>query len=269
MGRPKTNSYFKTKFAIRIGELQKEYGYTDDYVINNVVNENGARIISDLQVLGSYKSGKRMPRDFYDVVKAFSKFYKVTTDYLIGKEDTKNHQIQHIKDVTGLSDAAIRKLMTLNIESSKYPGILEMIDAIISGTSAEDITYYINIYNQIYKDYKDSKAAVSNSNYDIEKMQSRFLKTQSLYSYWQSIVTQKLATYFDKQIQMEQDQYDYEHSAAYINNMIEQTADECKISEYILTDIDGKQIILKGDNYEKGMPIMDTPSLVEHRFSVD
>lgn len=244
MGRPKTIKYDKTMFAIRIGELQKEYGYTDEYVIQNIVDDMGNKLINDMQVLGSYKSGKRMPRDFYDVLKAFSKFYTVTTDYLIGTENTKNHQIKHISEVTGLSDTSIRKLIKFNNEAYKYPGILDMIDAIISGTSDEDITYYLNIYTQIYKDYKDAKSAISDSSYDIGKMQHRFLLTQSLYSYWKDVVTSKLSARFDEEILTEQNGY----SEDFIDSIIAAEAEFQNINS-ILEYEDGTIEVLKKDRY--------------------
>lgn len=93
-----------------------------------------------------------------------------------------------------------------------------MIDALISGTSSEDIAYYINLYNQIYNDYKDPKSGVADSAYDMEKMQQRFLLTQSMYSYWQSVVT-ALAPQFDKEMQEEKNRYEYEQSQEYWENI--------------------------------------------------
>lgn len=217
MGRKKTNNYVPSPFGKRISALQEKYGYTDQYVIDNIVNENNITLITDTQVYGSYKSGKRQyPRDLDVILKAFAKFYDVTTDYLLGIDDTPKPQVQSVQDATGLSESSVRKLMLFK---DKYPDIMKMIDAIISGASGEDITFYISLYNQIYNDYKDSKSEVTNSVYDMDKMQHRFLLTQSMYSYWQNIVTAALAPHFNKEMLLEQERIDYEHSQEFIDKI--------------------------------------------------
>ena len=69
MARPKEHEYEQTEFAKHIVELQQKHGYSDQYVVDNIVNENNATLIGNVQTYGSYKSGKRKnPRDFDDVL---------------------------------------------------------------------------------------------------------------------------------------------------------------------------------------------------------
>lgn len=243
MGRPKEHDYEKTKFAERITELQEKYGYSDQYVMDNIVNENNATLIENPQTYGSYKSGKRKnPRDFDDILKAFAKFYGVTTDYLLGLDNTPNPQVKSVQDATGLSESSVRKLMLFK---DKYPDIMNMIDAIISGASGENATFYFSLYNQIYEDYKDSKSGVVDFANDMIKMQHRFLLTQSMYSYWQNIVTAALAPQFDKEMLLEQERINYEHSQEYIDGI-----PDCPDCDYQIELEDGEIIELKAERYE-------------------
>lgn len=242
MARPKKHEYEKTAFAKRIVELQEKHGYTDQYVVDNLVNENNATLIGNVQTYGSYKSGKRKPQDFDSHLKAFAKFYDVTTDYLLGIDDTPKPQVKSVQDATGLSESSVRKLMLFK---DKYAEIMKMIDAIISGASDEDITFYINLYSQIYNDYKDSKSEITDSAYDMDKMQHRFLLSQSMYSYWQDIVTAKLAPQFDKEILAEKDRYEYEHSQEFREGI-----PDYPDYDYQIEQEDGEIIELKAERYK-------------------
>lgn len=206
-------------FAKRIGELQLLRGYTTNYVMENLFFDDGEPVINDRQVLDKYKSGERTPRYFEDTVKAFAKFYDVTADYLLGLNDTPNPQIKSVQEVTGLSAEAIKRLTQFKNE---YPDILAMVDAIIAGTTAEDVADYITLYNQIYSDYRDSKRPdkeVKGLLSEMNTVQRRFFLTQALYNYWQRIVTAKLAPSFDKEMLMEADRSQYEHSQEFFNTI--------------------------------------------------
>lgn len=212
MGRKKKNDYKRTVFAKRIEELQLLRGYSSEYVLEHLLGDSGMPLINDRQVLDSYKSGKRKPRDFDEALEAFAKFYGVTADYLLGLEDTPSHQVKAVQEVTGLSEDAVRRLMQFK---AGYPHIMAMVDAIIAGVAEDDIAYYLNLYRQIYEDYMDIKLGVMDSAYDMMKMQQRFFRTQSLYNYWQSIVIAKLASQFDNEMLMEADRREYEQSQEY------------------------------------------------------
>lgn len=213
MARKKTLAYETTAFGRRINKLEKERGYSEQYVIDHVVDSLGIPVINDLQVYGSYKSGKRKsPRDFPTVLQAFSNFYGVTTDYLLELEDTPNHQVQSVQDATGLSEMAVRSILQLN---KGYPDIMKMLDIILTCLSDENSTHLINLYNQIYNDYKDLIYNDTSSAYNYEKMEQRLLKTQSLYGFLSDIVQKGMSDTFDKLILQEEEENNYYHSQDY------------------------------------------------------
>lgn len=243
MARPRKYEYDQTAFARSISKLQKDQGYTDDYVMEHIVNEHGATLIENVQTYSSYKSGKRKtPRDFPDILIAFSKFYGVTTDYLLELEKTANHQVKAIQDVTGLSDRATRRLMSFH---DKYPDVLQMIDVLLCESSDEDITFFLNLYNQIYEEYKDTKAGDVSTSYDFEKMQDRFLRMQQMYNYISTTVRTGMASTFDKKILVEEDENNYYHSQEYIDSIPD--VPDC---DYDLEYEDGKVEHLRAERYK-------------------
>lgn len=243
MGRKKIHDYEQTAFARSISNLQKERGYTDDYVLEHIVDNFGNPLIKDVQTYGAYKSGKRKsPRNFPVILMAFSKFYGVTTDYLLELERTPNHQVKAIQDVTGLSKQAARRLMNFH---NKYPDILKMIDVLLSDSSDKDILFFINLYNQIYEEYKDTKSGDFSSSYDLEKIQHRFLRMQQMYNYISTTVRVGLASTFDKQILIEEDKINYYHSQEYIDT-IPNTID----NDYDLEYENGTTVHLKAERYK-------------------
>lgn len=243
MARPKIHDYEQTAFAKSISNLQTERGYTDDYVMEHIVNEFGATLIENVQTYGSYKSGKRKsPRDFPDLLIAFSKFYNVTTDYLLGLEETANHQVKAVQDVTGLSNKATRRLMSFH---DKYPNILQMIDVLLCESSDEDIIFFLNLYNQIYEEYKDTKAGDTSSSYDLEKMQHRFLWMQHMYNYISATVRGGMVSTFDKQILIDEDINNYHHSQEYMD-----TIPDVPNCDYDLEYEDGTVVQLRAERYK-------------------
>lgn len=152
MGRQKIHSYEQTVFAKRISLLQKKYGYTNDYIIDNLKDEKGNCLISDTQTYGNYKSGKRLPRDFPEIISAFSRFYDVTAGYLIGTEDAPNHQLKSIQDATGLSEASVKKLVNARKNS---PEIIKVIDSIIPVLNKENIPLFFYFFQQMGHIYKN------------------------------------------------------------------------------------------------------------------
>lgn len=109
--------------------------------------------IEHVQTYLSYKCGKRQPGVFDDALVAFAKIYDVSTDFLLGKDDTPNLTFKKAQDATGLSIESIRVLSKI---SKSRPEIMALMNVIISGLDGEDITYYDYIYQQMYDDYKDS-----------------------------------------------------------------------------------------------------------------
>ena len=201
MGRKKIHEYDKTAFARRICLLQEQHGYTNQEVMAGVVDEYGNKLINDEQVYGSYKSGKRTPRDFLLFLQAFAKFYDVTSDYLLELDEYPKPQFKSIQEATGFSVDAIRNLMEIQ---ENNPHIMRMIDALFSHSTDAGIAFLTNLYTQIFNDYKDKKDDDTESSYDLEKMQSRFLRTQRAYNYISSVVMDYLAEDFDIQLQQQE-----------------------------------------------------------------
>lgn len=216
MGRKKIHNYDQTAFARRICELQKHNGYTDQDVMDGVVDEYGNTLINDAQVYGSYKSGKRRnPRDFPILLQAFAKFYDVTADYLLELDDNPKPQIKSVQDATGLSVDAVRNLMSFH---NDFPALIKMMDTLLSSTDENGIAFLLNLYNQILSDYRDNREGNTTSSYDMDKMQQRILKTQQAYNYISAIVQSNMAEYLDKEIATREDENDYYHSDDFINN---------------------------------------------------
>ena len=218
MGRKKIHCYDQTTFARRICLLQEQHGYTDQEVMAGVVDEYGNKLINDAQVYGSYKSGKRTPRDFLLFLQAFAKFYDVTSDYLLELDEYPKPQFKSIQEATGFSVDAIRNLMSIQ---ENYPSVMKMIDALLSHSTDAGIAFLINLYTRIFDDYKDKKVDDAESSYDLEKMQSRFLRTQCAYNYISSVVMDYLADDFD--IQLQQQEAESEFFSSTTEQIISQT----------------------------------------------
>lgn len=203
-------------FCKRIGELQRLQGYSTNYVMENLFFDDGEPVIKDRQLLNKYKSGDREPQRFEDTVRAFAKFYDVTTDYLLGLDDTPNPQIKSVQDFTGLSDDAVKGLVVLK---NTQPDVLAMVDALLTSAASEHITLLYNLYQQIYDDYQDIKEGVSDSAYDMTKMHIRFLLTQRFYEHLKYVVINKLTPRFDNQMLVDADWYEYRQSQEYFDTI--------------------------------------------------
>ena len=126
----------------------------------------------------------------------------------------------------------------------KYPNLLQMIDVLLCESSDEDITFFLNLYNQIYKEYKDTKAGDASSFYDYEKMQHRFLRMQQMYNYISATVRGGMASTFDEQILIEKAENNHCHSKEYID-----TYPDGIDNDYVLEYENGTTVHLKADRY--------------------
>ena len=89
--------YEMNVFGERIGILQTEHNYTNQYVIDHLPpDKDGKPLINDTQTYMKYKSGERFIRGAekaVTLITAFAKFYNVTTDYLLGNSNDRNPSI--------------------------------------------------------------------------------------------------------------------------------------------------------------------------------
>lgn len=198
MGRKQTNTYDSTPFSRRICQLQEEHGYTDQEVIEGVIDENGNPLITGEQAYKTHKTGRSQPNNIQDMLRGYARFYGVSIDYLLEMTDDQTPEVGTVNEITGLSAAAVRQLTTLKDES---PVLLEMVDAILSAAAAENIA---SLYARIYKDYKEAKANIPDMFPEMsEAQQTRFAK--ELYKRIQSVVVGRLSPLFDREIMNEED----------------------------------------------------------------
>ena len=190
MGRKQTNTYESTPFSRRICQLQAEHEYKDQEVIEGVVDENGNRLITGEQAYDTHKRGRSQPNNLQDMLRGYARFYGVSVDYLLEMTDSPTPEIGKVEEITGLGAAAVKQLTVLKENS---PELLEMIDAIISAASIEDI---FNLNRWVYRRYKDSKRPmpdVSRNTYQLEQ-------DRELCRFILSAVINRMAPSFDKEM---------------------------------------------------------------------
>lgn len=198
MGRKQTNTYDSTPFSRRICQLQEEHGYTDQEVIEGVIDENGNPLITGEQAYKTHKTARSQPNNIQDMLRGYARFYGVSIDYLLEMTDDQTPEVGTVNEIVGLSAAAVRQLTALKDES---PVLLEMVDAILSAAAAENIA---SLYARIYKDYKEAKADIPDMFPEMsEAQQTRFAK--DFYKRLQSIVVDKLSLLFDREMMNEED----------------------------------------------------------------
>lgn len=217
-GRPKTHDYTLTDFAMKLSDLQAEHKLSTEQVINSLKDKDGNPIDMERQVYDSYKSGKRLPQSkhFPEIIRAFADLYGVTSDYLLGIDENPSPQIKSVQDATGLSEASVRNLMRFNTE---YPHIMKMIDAIIAGSTGEDILVFLDLYAQLYNEYKETHSDEPVRNYDAAKAQTHFLLMQNMFSYIKSVTETPMSEIFENDLREETKRHDYENTPEYIDNM--------------------------------------------------
>lgn len=90
-------------FGQRIKLLRLEHDWTQEYVCQKLNISSGA--------LSRYETGMYEPKSL-DLVKDFADLFNVSTDYLLGKTDTRNYEEDKANDVdlTGLDNEDIEKI---------------------------------------------------------------------------------------------------------------------------------------------------------------
>jgi len=103
-------------------KLRKEHGYTQE----TLANEIGCGIKS----LHNWESGKGKP-DTYHLEK-LAELFRVSTDYLLGREEYKTHDNKFICQETGLSEKALEVLKFLaKGEQESHKENIEMLNYIL------------------------------------------------------------------------------------------------------------------------------------------
>ena len=91
---------------------RKEAGYTQEELAE-YLNDRGHGCLSSVR---NWEQGKNPPS--MENLLHLCEFYDCDLDYLIGRIDCKTHDLQFIHEKTGLSEAAIRKLITWKEDST-------------------------------------------------------------------------------------------------------------------------------------------------------
>ena len=109
----------KAIFAERIGKLRNDKGMSQE--------ELSVALNIDRGTIAKYETQKRIPS--YEHLTAFSEYFNVSTDYLLGiaKNKTPDPDISMMCDYTGLSDDAIQTL-----ENIKGSNVSDTISALIA-----------------------------------------------------------------------------------------------------------------------------------------
>lgn len=241
MAKPRHSTYEITPFIKRILELQAKHGYTDRYVIDNVLDKNGKPFTEDLQTYGKWKTGERKPQRWHEAIVSFAEFYGVSTDYLLKPNEPETPQIGSVQQVTGLSVDAVRNILDIK---TKYPDIMKMLDVLLSNTNGENIVYLIDFYNQIINDFNDNQNNVADSSYDLVKMQSRLLHTQQAYNYISTLVHTSMREELESNALKKKNEQLYTHSQEYYESIPEQ-----EDNDYDLDFSDGEKRHLRSDRW--------------------
>lgn len=147
----------KAIFAERIGKLRNDKGMSQE--------ELSAALNIDRGTIAKYETQKRIPS--FEHLTAFSEYFNVSTDYLLGLTDNKTTdiEIQSICNKTGLSEKSIDVITELNeydimimskiIEyfgSGRSP-ILCLINDAINANPESNLSSIIERVNQIEEKY--------------------------------------------------------------------------------------------------------------------
>lgn len=134
-----TKVYDNSTFEARLKELRGDKNLAD------VAEALGISRVS----LGYYESGKRHPDA--EVLVKMARYFNVSLDYLVGISDVKSQSanIQHVSNLTGLSESAIKWLMARKKECD--PGRVFDPHAVVTTKDGE-------ILFDSHKENKDTRA---------------------------------------------------------------------------------------------------------------
>ena len=119
----------------RIRELRLEKGLT----IKALATELNIKE----STLSKYERAEREPS--IEALILLSKFFNVSVDYLVGKDDCKSTENQSISNALGIDEKTINALNSLNKKSNYYTE-LDYLEAIIQHPNFRDLMSQINSY---------------------------------------------------------------------------------------------------------------------------
>lgn len=148
------------KLAKRYKDLRMDYDINRTFTQQELANELGftKTQISDLE---RGKKGITI-----NLLKKYSSFFQVTTEYLLGLSDNKHYNTYNIGSVLGLSDNAIKKLNYYHTNNNeKEFNYMQLINFLIENINSDELeridrylfakpTYFL-IRDEIKDDYKN------------------------------------------------------------------------------------------------------------------
>lgn len=193
MGRKRKNhdAYQETIFSKRLSLLQEESEEDNDTVLCNLVKEDGSKVFNDEQTYRNYKTGKRFKQHQIDMLTSIAEYYGVTTDYLLGYDDEKNHTIKAAAEELQLSENAIKGIKSIVRNSNSQNPVLPILDFMLSNP-VELERLLKDIYNHIYQ---KQKADVEDNPLDIDVINKDMLFSIKIMKYLEKLITPALNEY--------------------------------------------------------------------------
>ena len=198
--------YEMNVFGERIGILQTEHNYTNQYVIDHLPpDKDGKPLINDTQTYMKYKSGERFIRGAekaVTLITAFAKFYNVTTDYLLGNSNDRNPSITNAQELTGLQYQSIQSLHTLK-EDNSFMAVdsLRIIDCLLSNCGYF-MAFTHNVKTELYTVYK-AEHTKKGSSYDMHSLNNQYIASQAIMNYLKDMLFRLFEQEFSKRLDRE------------------------------------------------------------------
>ncbi len=133
----------KKTFPLRLAELRKEKGLTQ--------GELADKIGISRQSVTLYERETRIPD--IEVLAKLAEFFGVTSDYLIGLEDYRAHELVSVGQYTGLDDGALCALAQYVVSEQEY-----ILSAISEVCKNKRLIYHLARYFYGVKTFEDAGA---------------------------------------------------------------------------------------------------------------
>ena len=158
-------AYNRDTVAKRLRELRKKRGWTQTEMgneLNKIVgvnalnlmvldDEKGKATVSQLESITRTKDGKERRGLTQNLAFAYAEIFDVSIDYLYGRTDDLKPYYRDVKELTGLSDDAVKTLCTVNeVEKNGYhlQQGMEFINAFLSMKVANSLFRPVEAYRK-------------------------------------------------------------------------------------------------------------------------
>jgi transcriptional regulator with XRE-family HTH domain len=107
----------------RLTEQRKKHGFTRKHICKQL--KIGVKADDPVPILANYERGDRTPS--IELIIEFARYYKVSTDYLLGISDYENPGYESVTEKLGLSGNAIQALERINLQSKTVMEIVNLL----------------------------------------------------------------------------------------------------------------------------------------------